>query len=93
MLVLKKKTAELLAAAVAQKFGDGLLSADEMMESLSWVRLGAVYSLVDIKPQTVNSLFVTMQPATLNVLAGAKLTQVQADEIRARIVREKLYSK
>ncbi len=70
-----------------------LLSTDEMMEALSWVRLGAVYSLVDIKPQTVNSLFVTMQPATLNVLAGTKLSQVQRDEIRAKIVREKLYIK
>lgn len=36
MLVLKKKTAELLAAAVAEKFGEGLLSADEIFVMLEY---------------------------------------------------------
>lgn len=70
-----------------------LLSTDEMMEMLSWIRLGSVYSLVDIKPQVINSLFVTMQPATIDVLAHTKLTNAERDEIRAKFVREALLKK
>ena len=70
-----------------------LLSTNEMMEMLSWIRLGAVYSLVDIKPQTINSLFVTMQPATIDVLAHTKLTNAERDEIRAKFVKEALLKK
>ena len=36
MLVLKKKTAKLLEAAVAKAFGEGLLSADEIFEMLEY---------------------------------------------------------
>ena len=36
MLVLKKKTAELLADAVAKNFGEGLLSADEIFAMLEY---------------------------------------------------------
>ena len=36
MLKLKKKTAELIAAAVCEKFGEGLISADEAFEMLEY---------------------------------------------------------
>ena len=36
MLVLKKKTAELLAGAVTEKFGENLLSADEIFAMLEY---------------------------------------------------------
>ena len=36
MLVLKKKTAELLCSAVAKNFGEGLLSADEIFSMLEY---------------------------------------------------------
>ena len=36
MLTLKRKTAELLAAAVSEKFGEGLLSSDEIFEMLEY---------------------------------------------------------
>ncbi|MBQ8689932.1 MAG: arginine--tRNA ligase [Clostridia bacterium] len=36
MLTLKKKTAELLASAITEKFGDGLLTADEIFAMLEY---------------------------------------------------------
>ena len=67
-----------------------LLSSEEMTEMLSWVRLGALYGLNPHDPAVLGELFVTMQPATVNVLAGGRLTAAERDEIRAKYVREKL---
>ncbi len=65
-----------------------LLSCDEMMELLSWVRLGSLYGVLDCDPDLISRLFVSMQPATINVLAGGKLTSSGRDEIRARTVKQ-----
>lgn len=65
-----------------------LLSIDEMMELLSWVRLGALYGLVDADTKLLDKLFTTMQPATLSVLAGRKLSQAEREEMRAISVRQ-----
>lgn len=65
-----------------------LLSADEMMELLSWVRLGALYGIADADPALISKLMITMQSATINVLAKQKLTETAADEIRARTVKQ-----
>ena len=67
-----------------------LLTADEMMEMLSWVRLGALYGLNDADPDVISEMFTSLQPATVNVMAGAKLTAAQRDELRAGYVRKKL---
>ena len=64
-----------------------LLSSDEMMELLSWVRLGALYSVIEADAELISRLFVSMQPATVNVLAGRKLTETERDEIRAKTVK------
>ena len=68
-----------------------LLTADEMTEMLSWVRLGSVYGLNDVSADVIDSLFITMQPATVNVLAGRKLSDTERSELRAGYVREKLF--
>lgn len=65
-----------------------LLSSDEMMELLSWVRLGSLYGVVDADASLISRLFVTMQPATVNVLAGQKLPESARDEIRAKTVKQ-----
>ena len=67
-----------------------LLTADEMMEMLSWVRLGALYGLNDADPDGISEMFTSLQPACVNVMAGAKLTAAQRDELRAQFVRKKL---
>lgn len=69
-----------------------LLSADEMTEMLSWIRLGAVRGLCDKPTEVIDELFVSMQPATVNVLAGGKLSAAERDEVRAAAVRKRLFS-
>lgn len=65
-----------------------LMSADEMMELLSWVRLGALYGLVEADAQLLGRLFESLQPANLCVLANSKLTGTEMDEIRAATVKK-----
>lgn len=65
-----------------------LLSSDEMMELLSWVRLGALYGLVEADIDLIGKLFVSMQPANICVLAKQKLPENHLDEIRAATVRK-----
>ena len=64
-----------------------LLSAEEMTELLSWVRLGALYGVISADPSAISRLFVTMQPASLNVLAGRKLSAAEGDSLRADAVK------
>lgn len=65
-----------------------LLTADEMMELMSLVRLGALYGAAEADTELISELFVKMQPATINVLAGQKLPQAVMDEIRAKTVKQ-----
>ncbi len=65
-----------------------LMSSDEMMELLSWVRMGALYGVLDADAELIGKLFVSMQPANLCVLAKQKLSENQLDEIRAATVRK-----
>ena len=65
-----------------------LLTADEMTELLSWIRLGALYGIVDADTDLIGKMFVSMQSATINVLAKQKLPDEVKDEIRARTVKQ-----
>ncbi len=65
-----------------------LLTEDEMTELLSWVRLGALYGIVEADTELINRMFSSMQPATINVLAKQKLPDSVKDEIRARTVKQ-----
>ena len=65
-----------------------LLTADEMMELLSRVRFGALYGAIEADADMINNLFISMQPATLDVLAGRKLSANEKDEIRAKTVKK-----
>ncbi len=65
-----------------------LLSSDEMMELLSWIRLGALFSVVQADVQLINKLLVTMQPATVNVLMKQRLSETQQDALRAEAVKQ-----
>ena len=64
-----------------------LLSCDEMMELLSWVRLGALYGIVDADVEMIGKFFTLMQPATMNVVASQKLSEADRDRIRAENVK------
>ena len=67
-----------------------LLSTKELMENLSLVRFGSVAGKINVPIETVNELMISMQPATINVMAGKRLEERERDMIRAKTVREKL---
>lgn len=67
-----------------------LLSTKELMENLSLVRFGSVAGEINVPIETVNELMISMQPATINVMAGKRLEERERDMIRAKTVREKL---
>lgn len=68
-----------------------LLNGTECMKLLSNVRLGiALGEIKDISFATVNQLMVTLQPATLMVIAKEKLSPQERDIKRAQQIREKL---
>lgn len=70
-----------------------LLSTDEMLDLFSWVRLGATYKIIDADITKLNELTETMQAATLSCANGENLSSDERDEIRAKTVREALFSK
>lgn len=67
-----------------------LLSTKELMENLSLVRFGSVAGKINVPIETVNELMISMQPATINVMAGKRLEERERDMVRAKTVREKL---
>lgn len=68
-----------------------LIDNDEMPEMLSLLRLGAVYGLCPVNVGTINELMYTLQPASLNCIAGGRLSVREQDELRAKIIRKKLF--
>ena len=68
-----------------------LLSTDEMTEALSWVRLGSLYGVCKADTAVINELLFTLQPACVNCLAGGRVPAARRDELRAAVVRKKLF--
>ena len=67
-----------------------LLSTQELMDNLSLVRLGSVAGKISVPIETLNELMISMQPASINVMAAQKLDEKERDTIRATKVRNKL---
>lgn len=68
-----------------------LLTPDEAMSHLSLVRLGVITGLVTgLNEQTVTQLWVQVQQAHLQRVAGCELDQQKRREARADAVRERL---
>ena len=78
------RAAGLLSTAV-------LVDNDECPEMLSLLRLGAVYGLTKADVGVINELMYTLQPACLNCIAGGKMSTRQQDELRAAIIKKKLF--
>ena len=71
-----------------------LLSSKESMSHLSHLRLGVYYKLIpDVTSQTLNELFVLIQPAHLCVSAGKDLQAEERDVARAELIRTRLRMK
>lgn len=68
-----------------------MMTSEETMELLSFVRLGINLQLLDdITIPTVNELFIHTQPAHLQKLMGASLDGEERNAARARYLRNKL---
>jgi protein arginine kinase len=68
-----------------------MMTSEETMELLSYVRLGINLGLVeDVSIPTVNELFIHTQPAHLQKLMGASLDGEERNAARARYLRTRL---
>lgn len=89
-----KKTGALLEDKVWRSFGilrtARMLSTDEFMTLISNVRLGTTLKILDITLEAISELINEVQPSTLTATAGRGLDSRRRDELRAKIVREKL---
>ena len=66
-----------------------LLSSQEFMELISYLRMGLAAGLLQgAAPQDLNALTMEVQPATLMAKAGESLDQRQRDSLRAKLARE-----
>ncbi|QAA30772.1 protein arginine kinase [Clostridium manihotivorum] len=66
-----------------------ILSSKECLELLSYVRLGVEMSIInDVDKKLLNSLLVSIQPASLQLKVGRKLSERERDVERGKLVRE-----
>jgi len=71
-----------------------IISHKEAVELLSNLRMGICEGLIDSVPlETVDSLMVKIQPASLMRFKGAKLSPEERDRVRAELIREELRPK
>lgn len=66
------------------------LTSKELMNLISYVRVGVSEGILDIPTEKLRSLTVLLQPATLNASSGKILTQTERDILRSQKVREEL---
>ena len=68
-----------------------LLSRDEFMSLFSDIKLGIGMGLITAENEAdLDSLIVDVQPAVISRKEGKELTQAQRDEIRARLVADRI---
>lgn len=66
------------------------LTSKELMNLISYVRVGVSEGVLDIPAEKLRALTVLLQPATLNTSEGKMLTQTERDVLRSQKVREEL---
>ena len=66
------------------------LTSRELTNLLSYVRLGASEGILNVPLEKLCTLFIELQPATMNAQSEAPLSQSQRDILRAERVREAL---
>jgi protein arginine kinase len=68
-----------------------IISSQETVELLSMVRLGVDLDIVkDVDRNSINELFIMIQPAHLQKIEGKKLSASERDTKRASLIREKI---
>ena len=67
-----------------------LLTTNEFMELVSFVRLGAAVGILQLDTQMLDEMTMTVQPASINTCKGTKLDKKERDIQRAEMVRNKI---
>ena len=66
------------------------LTSKELMNLISYVRVGVSEGILDIPAEKLRALTVLLQPATLNTSVGRVLSQTERDVLRSQKIREEL---
>ena len=66
------------------------LTSKELINLISYVRVGVSEGILDIPAEKLRRLTVLLQPATLNAMSGKVLTQTERDVLRSQKIREEL---
>jgi protein arginine kinase len=66
------------------------LTSKELINLISYVRVGVSEGILDIPAEKLRELTVLLQPATLNAVSGKVLTQTERDVLRSQKIREEL---
>ena len=66
------------------------LTSKELMNLISYVRVGVSEGILNIPAEKLRELTVLLQPATLNTSVGKVLTQTERDILRSQKIREEL---
>ncbi len=66
------------------------LTSNELTNLISFVRMGAAEGIIDVPLEKLTSMFIELQPATINVSEGKNLSQSERDILRAEKVRAQL---
>ena len=66
------------------------LTSKELMNLISYVRVGVSEGILDIPAEKLRSLTVLLQPATLNTSVGKVLSQTERDVLRSQKIREEI---
>jgi protein arginine kinase len=78
-------------ASAETLFDSGSLSTEEGLSYLSIMRLGIYLGLISpIDSSKLNGLFILIQPAHLQKIAGVRMEAVERDEARAALIRGQL---
>ncbi|MBI4669629.1 MAG: protein arginine kinase [Elusimicrobia bacterium] len=69
-----------------------LISYEETMEELSWIRMGLALKIAldHLNLDKINHLIIVAQPAHIQMAAGRELNPQERDELRANLVRQTL---
>ncbi len=90
---MQKKEGLRLVDKVSRAYGvltnATLLSTSELLELVSYVRLGASLGIINLNGD-IQDLIISVQPANLTKCAGMKMNAEKRDEFRAKTVRESL---
>ncbi len=90
-MVKNIETQDVISRSIGILQNAKLLSNEEFMKLISNIRLGISAGLIaNISYDVVNSLIVEVQPATIMLPGGEKLTPAQRDVLRAKITSERL---